>query len=59
LRCQTFCIDNFLGNAWAARVLRETCPRATARALQLIAAISPSVADGQEWSSSAIMVMAM
>ena len=35
LRCQTLLIDNRLGNARAARVLRETCPCATARALQV------------------------
>ena len=35
LRRQTLVIDNRLGNAREARVLRETCPCATARALQV------------------------
>ena len=35
LRGQTLVVDNRLGNARAARVLRETCPCATARALQV------------------------
>src|SRR5882762_2304005 len=35
LRCQTFFINNLLGDARAARVLCQTCPCATARALQV------------------------
>ena len=35
LRCQTLLIDNRLGDTRSARVLFETCPCATARALQV------------------------
>jgi hypothetical protein len=35
LRCQTFLVDDLLGNAREPRVLRETRPCATAHALQV------------------------
>jgi hypothetical protein len=42
LRCKTLFINNRLGNAQEGRVLRETCPCATARALEVDRARSSS-----------------